>query len=218
MNHALLPSKAHALLPERYEAAKVALSECNRLDECKEWADQTAALASYARQSDDKELEKTAMRIRARAIRRCGELLQQFEAKSHRPKNGVLTEVHLSERNKAANEAGLSKKKKHQAMRVANVNGESFERQVESDTPPTVTNLANQGKSNGVPIYVRLGMTKQAFQAGMYFGGHLADLAARTEEFDPQDVVDGSTPKDRIEMRRNIETIQKYINKILEKL
>jgi hypothetical protein len=142
----------------------------------------------------------------------------EFEAKSHRPKNGVLTDVHLSARNKAAHEAGLNKNKKHQAMRVANVNGESFERQVESDNPPTVAGLANQGKSNGVPIYVQLGMTKKAFQAGMYFGGHLKDLAGHTKEFDPQDVVDGSTPKDRIELRRNIETIQTYTNKILEKL
>ena len=40
------------------------------------WADKAAALASYAKQSEDTTLEKAALRIRARAIRRAGELLK----------------------------------------------------------------------------------------------------------------------------------------------
>jgi hypothetical protein len=38
-----------------------------------------AALASYAKQSEDETLMKLAMRIRARAVRRCGELLKTFQ-------------------------------------------------------------------------------------------------------------------------------------------
>ena len=37
-----------------------------------------------SRQSDDDQLEKMAVRIRARAVRRCGELLKQFDAKGKR--------------------------------------------------------------------------------------------------------------------------------------
>ena len=75
------------------------------------------------------------MRIRARAIRRCGELLKEIEAKAHRSKKGVEADLHLSSRDKAAHEAGLSKDQKHQALRLANISGESFERQIESDQP-----------------------------------------------------------------------------------
>ena len=42
-------------------------------------ADKAAAIASYARQSDDKTLENMAARIRARVIRRTGELLEEFQ-------------------------------------------------------------------------------------------------------------------------------------------
>ena len=55
-----------ARLPATYEAARVALSECVRVDECQEWADKAAALASYARQADDTTLEAYAKRIRGR--------------------------------------------------------------------------------------------------------------------------------------------------------
>ena len=83
-----LPDISSARLPATYEAAKNALSECSRIDECKEWADKAEALASYARQAKDEQLRKMADRIQARAIRRCGELLKQIE-----PKQGARTDI-----------------------------------------------------------------------------------------------------------------------------
>src|SRR4051794_38678196 len=80
-----------ARLPENYEAAKRAIAECERLDECNDWADKAAAIASYARQADDTELEDYAMRIRLRAQRRLGELLRAYDARGgdRRSKNVV---------------------------------------------------------------------------------------------------------------------------------
>jgi hypothetical protein len=49
------------------------------VDECQDWADKVAALASYARQAEDEALRKMATRIRAQAILRCGELLREIE-------------------------------------------------------------------------------------------------------------------------------------------
>ena len=67
------PSIANAQLPERYEAAKQALAECDHIDECKDWADKAAALGSYARQADDDTLHKTAIPIQTRAMRGAAE-------------------------------------------------------------------------------------------------------------------------------------------------
>lgn len=215
MNHALLPSKNGASLPAKYQAAKVALRECNRIDECKDWGDKAQALASYAKQADDKEMEKTAQRIRARAVRRCGELLKEIE-KAKNQHDAASRDAPT--RTKAATQAGLSKDQAMQSIRVANIPEEDFEMQLESDTPPTITNLAEQGMAKGVPRYEQLGMTKKAFQAGMYFRGHLADMAEQTTNFDPQDVVDGSTPKEREQIRRHIETIDQYLDQLIAKL
>jgi len=41
----------------------------------------------------------------------------------------------------------MSERQKVTAIRVANVLTEEFERQVESDAPPTVTQLAEQGRT-----------------------------------------------------------------------
>jgi hypothetical protein len=219
VNHSLLPSISRATLPEKYEAAKVALAECNRIDECKNWADKSAALASYAKQGADKEMENTAMRIRARAIRRCGELLDQIEKKQggdRRDQRGGKSP--LVSRKSAAKAAGMSDDQMKDALRVAKVNGESFERQMESDNPPTITALAEQGKSKAVPHYVQQGMTKKAFQVGMYFRGRLRDMVETTKEYGLQDVVDGSMPHERDQIRSNIKTLETYFDKLKEKL
>lgn len=138
-----LPSIANAKLPGAYTVAKRALAECEKIDECKkDWANKSAALASYAKQAKDESLYKLAIRIQARAIRRCGELLKEFEpAKNqHDASTGGGTS-----RKQAAEEAGLSKRQKDTVIRVATVPEEEFESQVESDSPPTVTALAEQG-------------------------------------------------------------------------
>lgn len=217
MNHALLPSISQATLPEKYEAAKLALSECNRVDECKEWSDKMMALASYAKQANDKELENTAMRIRARAIRRCGMLLQEVEAKAHRGKGGGAP-PYLSKRKKAGGEAGLSDDQIKNALRVANINGESFEEQVESDDPPTIEALADQGKAQRLPYHVQRGITLKAYQAGMQVRGALHDLIVQTKGYDPQDVIDGSDGEERDEIRRNVSTAKDYFDQLISKI
>ena len=73
-----LASAGPAALPERYEAAKTALANCTKIDDCKDWADKAAALASYAHQSKARELENNCRRIRARATRHLGELLREI--------------------------------------------------------------------------------------------------------------------------------------------
>ena len=80
-----------------------------------------------------------AERIRARAIRRCGELLRAI--KEHPGgRKPVGAPPHVS-RSQAARDAGLSKDQKVSALRVARIPESEFEAAVESDDPPTVTRL-----------------------------------------------------------------------------
>lgn len=109
MSTALAPI-GPARLPETYEAARKALAECSRIDECQDWADKAAALASYAKQADDDSLHKMALRIQARAVRRAGQLLKEFDGRGRPPKNngGAPTILPPSQRQAAA-AAGMSK-------------------------------------------------------------------------------------------------------------
>ena len=50
----------------KYDAAKAALAECLRVDECATWAKKAAALASYARQAHHDTLVRLAGRVEAR--------------------------------------------------------------------------------------------------------------------------------------------------------
>ena len=82
-----------------------------------------AALASYAKQADDDSLLKMAQRIKARAIRRTGELLKQIEDNNRgRPSKEIKggTSPNLT-RTAAAQQVGLSPDQQKQAIRVANV-------------------------------------------------------------------------------------------------
>ncbi len=221
MDHSLLPSIRAATLPEKYQAAKLALSECSRIDECKDWSDKAAAMASYAKQSQDKTLEHTAMRIRARAIQRCGELLREIE-KGTGKNQGKSEAAHTlaPTRKAAAEQAGLSEWKANEAKRVANVPKDSFEEQVESDSPPSIKALADQGKRHLTPreVFERRGMTEKAFKAGMHLQGAIRSFAAHIQELDFQAGVEGLAPKERAELRSNIATIIKVLTQLNARL
>jgi hypothetical protein len=136
-----------AQLPQRYEAARTAIAECDRIDECKTWADKHAALVSYGIQAKDDSLVVYARRIQARALRRAGELLQQYPPASegnlvqHR-QDGTVPSV---TRTQAATDAGLSERQRKTALRVAAIPVEDFDYAIESQDPPTVTALAVLG-------------------------------------------------------------------------
>lgn len=139
---------ASALLPAAYETARTALAKCEKVDECKSWADKAAALASYARQAKDESLRRTAMRIQTRAIRRAGELLKQIEPQQGGNRGNAATGGRppvAETRAKAADNAGLSEHQRKTALRLAEVPEDDFEQEVESPKPPTVTELAARG-------------------------------------------------------------------------
>jgi hypothetical protein len=152
----LLMEQAAAIpvqLPVVYERACQSLAECNAIDECQEWADKAAALASYARQAEDKTLENYAIRIRSRAVKRAGELLKQYDGRPANASKQTDGDHGLISQRAAAEAAGMSEHQQLQAVRVAKVPVEEFEEQVESEHPPTLTELAEQGKKTApVPI------------------------------------------------------------------
>jgi hypothetical protein len=144
-----LPALANAQLPASYQAAQKALAECSRVDECKDWSDKARALASYARQAKDSTLHNLALRIQSRAQRRMGELLKLVPRGDADGANlaqnrqaGALPPV---TRTQVARDAGLSEHQRKTALRIANVPEPDFEAAVESDKPPTVTEMAMRG-------------------------------------------------------------------------
>jgi hypothetical protein len=154
----------NARLPASYERAKRALAECESIDECKDWANKAKALAAYGRMQGDTELEKLALRIRAHAARRAGELLHEIPAETggrpprkkysggHSPEfsdaSREVAEKPMSPRAAAAKDAGMSEHQAKEAMRVATVPKEEFDRQVTGSKPPSVATLAKQGTRN----------------------------------------------------------------------
>lgn len=192
-----LPAINSAKLPQTYEAAKTALAECSRVDECASWAKKAEALASYAKQAEDDTLRKMADRIQARAIRRCGELLHAITpAPGGRPEKlrGALP---LVSRAQAARDAGLSRDQKRTALRVAGIAAEDFETAIESDEPPTVTDLAQRGtQRRSLPDLLR-GRAPADFKAATRALGEFRTFVAFIDAADIEAINRGAAPKER---------------------
>jgi hypothetical protein len=153
-------------LPEAYEHAKVALAKCAKVDECKSWADKAEALASYAKQANDNTLRRLADRIQGRAIRREGELLEEVVAAKTgpKPKNSGPAPAANSGRFAMGRAAGLSDRQTKTALRVAKIPEAEFEEAIESENPPTVTELAERGTKRK-PLVDLGDRTPEQFQA-----------------------------------------------------
>jgi hypothetical protein len=211
---------ANASLPATYEAAKTALSNCAQIDECQSWADKAAALASYAKQANDDEMMKMATRIRDRAIRRAGELLKQIEPAHGANQNivGDATPI-VQTRKQAASDAGLSPDQAKQAIRVANVPSEEFERQVESANPPTVTKLAEQGKKPAPkPVIDLQGRDPGEFNRSLHFVAEFEDYQRTVERFDLEAILPGLIDAERDRVRKAIAAIDAVHDRIITRI
>ncbi len=209
---------ASARLPQTYENAKTALANCAQLDECQDWADKAAALASYAKQANDDEMMKMAVRIRDRAIRRAGELLKQIE-----PQPGKRTDVEPSggapTRFQVAQDAGMSRDQMHTAMRVANVPAADFEKQVESPNPPTVTALAEQGKKAAPkPVVDLQGRDPGEFNRAMHFVGAFEEYQRDVAKIDADAILPILNDSERERVRKAIAAIDAFHDRIITRI
>lgn len=216
LDHSTLPSVANAKLPETYERAKTALAECSSIDECQSWADKAEALASYAKMSDDNTLRKYADRIQSRAISRCGELLRQIKIAHGANQNisaGGDTNV---TRKSAAADAGLSPRQRNTAIRVSNVPKDEFERLVESDNPPTITQLAAMGTKK--QLVDLKGRDPNHFNQAMHFVGGIEYYLKECRQYDVENTVDILTDSERSRLRAAINEIDAIHDLIMTRI
>jgi hypothetical protein len=203
---------AKARLPETYERAKTALSECHNIDECQDWADKAEALASYAKQADDDTLRKMADRIQARAVRRAGELLRQFQnpgARTDKPTVGTLGRSNGAPQTQreAAEQAGMSEHQETQAVRVSKIPTEVFERQVEGEDPPTVTKLASLGTE-----------PRRGFKQATHLLGAVRRFAEFCDTNDPEEVAAGVMSSEAQELRERVQRIDSWLDRFIVNL
>ena len=169
-----------------------------------------------------------------------GELLKQVDpGKGGRPiKNSVAARPSLSgwvpgtdrgvgppdldgwipgTRSELADSVGLTKHRRKVSLRVANVPGEEFETLVESDEPPSVRALAEKGKKS--PAIVDLGgRDPEEFAISTDGQGRLHELASFAERVDAGVVARGSMPKERQSIRRDIEIIDGWLDRLIVQL
>ena len=199
-----------AMLPVAYEQAKTALANCSSIDECETWKDKAIAMASYARQAEDESLFRYATRIKARAVRRGGELLKAIPPVIGGDRRSDQWEgtLPLITREQAATNAGLSEHQRKTALRVASVDQATFDAQVESDAPPSITELARQGTKA-----VELGDISIAdFKAATRVGGMLREFAQFCKETDPSTASRGFKPHEIDNLRRFVSVADAWLD------
>lgn len=129
----------------RYEAARTALAECQRIDEVKDIRDKAEAMAAYARQAKDTELIQYATEIKVRAERRAGEMLASMPKAqgvkfNGRDEEGNFRQSHDDTAQTLA-DIGVSKVQSSRWQSLAGMSDEHFETAVATakDTAGQVT-------------------------------------------------------------------------------
>ncbi len=212
-----------APLPVAYENAKMAIYQCNELDECKDWSDKAQALASYARQSADEELEKMSKRIRARAIRRCGELLKLLDGRPMNAEKQREVDRPLFSKKEMGESVGLSNHQIKQANRIANIPEREFDRQLESDTVPTLTALAKQGTKplTEQQIKNREWLSKpkpEGFADAIHTIGMMKELKYYTDKFEPEYIIGGMDDEGKKKALEIIKSLESWFDKFVVRL
>jgi N6-adenosine-specific RNA methylase IME4 len=150
----------------RYEAACRAVAEARTLDEAKDIRDKAIAMAAYARQAKNKDLEADAVEIKMRAVRRLGEMIQ-----AQRETVGLNTGargigksvVPDGNRTPTLADAGIDKKLSSYSQKLAAIPAKAFEAtvartreavqrtvKIETDRNDRLLNIAEISRGNAV--------------------------------------------------------------------
>ena len=178
----------------------------------------------------DDSLLRLATRIQLRAVRRCGQLLAEVRpALAGRPakqaKNQhdeICTGAGTNTRSQAARDAGLSKRQKDTALRVASVPDQTFEKALETDMPTclTVTEMAEWGtrkkhKTFEEEMREMVGdRDPKEFRAATHAQGQLRTLSEWLQTVTPEAIVRGSLPEELPDMAERLSIIQPWLVKL----
>jgi len=144
-------------------------------------------------------------------------LLKQIEpGKGGQPyQSGSTRSGDHPSRKQAATDAGLSDHQRKQALRVANVPESDFTEQVESDTPPTVTKLAEQGKRKPVDLK---GRDPSEFNKALHFIAAFERHLKKCREYDIEKTVAMLDEKERARLRGIIDEVDSIHDQIMTRI
>lgn len=109
----------------------------------------------------------------------------------------------------------MSRDQKITALRVASVPAEDFERQIESEAPPTVTALAEQGKKK----LVDLGDSRpQDFALATRALAQLKRFAEFARSTDPARVAAGVRPAEVADAREHVRAIDSWLDQFITRV
>jgi hypothetical protein len=165
-----------APLPDNFKRMLDAIDDCLRVDECKEWANQATAAASYWRQKTDCERYVHKFeRLATRAKLRCREILNAIEDDARREESRLAAGIRLREYTQLGN-----------ALKVPRLKREAL---IERTPPARVSTLARIG--NPPAVYVPQPGTGSApgFAAvlAFYKVASMKNAADEAAKIDPQD-------------------------------
>jgi hypothetical protein len=121
----------------RYEAARSALQAAASVDEVKDIRDKAQAMAAYARQAKDTQLQAWAAEIKIRAERKAGEMLKEMD-KNRGGNPEQIAKSNRSSPTTGSNETpspklsdlGISKDNSSRWQKLAEIPEEDFERKI----------------------------------------------------------------------------------------
>lgn len=119
-------------LPE-WEAAKVAIAKCARLDEVKDIRDRMEALKAYAKQArEGLEVQNNIAEVKIRAERRIGELSRELPTHEHRFNQAGHDDPPVTTKTEALKDIGIARRIANRYEAIADIPENRFEETIKA--------------------------------------------------------------------------------------
>jgi hypothetical protein len=118
----------------------------------------------------------------------------------------------------AARDAGMSKHQQVQATRIASIPEREFEEQVESDAPPTLTQLAQQGIKPRKNIVDLQGKDPGEFNRALHYVADFEEAAKELEAQQHERILPTLDENQRARLRAAIQRIDAITDKVATRI